>query len=264
MTPHGDSLRLLLTRPAEECAALARTLAARGFFSSSLPLLAIHPLAENTEQRTRILALDTYQAVLVVSKAAARLGLALLDRYWPQAPVRQSWFTPGAASGQILRDYGLRTHWPHQGDTSEALLALPELAAVLDVPAAKALIIGAEGGRTLLADTLRAWGVAVESLILYRRVLPDYPDGLLLHRMQEERLNALHISSGQGLQHLVQLAGSDWPKLARLPLFVPGARVAELARRAGARQAVDCRGASSESLLAALHQYSYFSEGLAQ
>ncbi|HAJ88145.1 MAG TPA: uroporphyrinogen-III synthase, partial [Pseudomonas sp.] len=36
--------RLLLTRPAEECEALAATLAEAGVHSSSLPLLAIEPL----------------------------------------------------------------------------------------------------------------------------------------------------------------------------------------------------------------------------
>uniref|UniRef100_A0A915DRI9 Uroporphyrinogen-III synthase n=1 Tax=Ditylenchus dipsaci TaxID=166011 RepID=A0A915DRI9_9BILA len=44
------------------------------------------------------------------------------------------------------------------------------------------------------------------------------------------------VSSGQGLEHLQQLAGADWPQLARLPLFVPSPRVAGQARAAGAQQ----------------------------
>lgn len=86
--------RLLLTRPAEECEALAATLAEVGVHSSSLPLLAIEPLPESAEQRATILELDRYCAVVVVSKPAARLGLELLDSYWPQPrSVR-----PGSAS----------------------------------------------------------------------------------------------------------------------------------------------------------------------
>ncbi|NQD91505.1 uroporphyrinogen-III synthase, partial [Pseudomonas sp. CrR25] len=76
--------RLLLTRPAEECSALAAALAEHGIYSSSLPLLAIEALAETAEQRAIILELDRYCAVIAVSKPAARLGLQLLDRYWPQ------------------------------------------------------------------------------------------------------------------------------------------------------------------------------------
>ena len=50
--------RLLLTRPAEESAALAFELAAAGIFSSSLPLLAIWPLPLSDAQRALIAGLD--------------------------------------------------------------------------------------------------------------------------------------------------------------------------------------------------------------
>jgi len=62
------------------------------------------------------------------------------------------------------------------------------------------------------------------------------------------------VSSGQGLEHLRQLADADWPRLARLPLFVPSPRVAEQARALGAQQIVDCRGASAAALLAAVQR----------
>jgi len=255
MATRPNPLRLLLTRPIEDCTALAQTLANQGFYASCLPLLAIEPLPETPKQRASILALDNYQAVLVVSKAAARLGLALLDRYWPQPPIQQSWFTPGKASGQILKDYGLKAYWPPNGDTSEAMLALPKLHAALDNAKAKALIMCGEGGRNLLADSLQSQGVTVDILPLYRRVLPDYPKDILLQRIEQERLNAFYVSSAQGLQHLIQLAADNWSELAGLPLFVPSERVAEQARAAFATKVIDCQGASSQALLAALHQY---------
>lgn len=90
--------RLLLTRPEEECAALAATLGEAGVHCSSLPLLAIDPLEETPEQRALMLDLDRYCAVLVVSKPAARLGLERLDRYWPQPRSR-----PGSASARRPR-----------------------------------------------------------------------------------------------------------------------------------------------------------------
>jgi len=255
MATRPNPLRLLITRPAEDCVHLANVLAAQGFFSDSLPLIAIEPLPESAEQRAKLLALDEYQAVLVVSKTAARLALERLDRYWPQPPVKQRWFSPGAGSGQLLRDYGLDADWPTQGDTSEAILALPELQQALSCPNPKALIICGEGGRTLLAGSLRAQGVIVDTLALYRRVLPVYPRDTLLQRIEQQRLNALYVSSEQGFRHLVQLAGEHWPQIAALPLFVPSARVAKQARVAGAKKTIDCRGASSTALLSTLHQY---------
>jgi len=248
----ANGWRLLLTRPAEECTALAGRLAEAGIQSSSLPLLAIEPLAETPELRSLFLDLDRYSAVIVVSKPAARLGLELLDRYWPQPPANQHWFGVGAATGELLAEYGLTVAWPTDSEDSESLLALPELAAARAMPQSRVLILRGEGGRELIAESLRREGVAVDHVELYRRTLPDYPPGILLERISTERLNGLQVSSGQGFEHLRQLAAADWPALLRIPLFVPSPRVAELARAAGSQTVVDCHGASATALLAAL------------
>ncbi|MDY7572131.1 uroporphyrinogen-III synthase [Pseudomonas fragi] len=246
--------RLLLTRPAEESAALAAELAAAGIYSSSLPLLAISPLTMTDAQRALIAGLDRYCAVIVVSKPAARLGLELVSQYWPHAP-RQKWFSVGAATAQILADYGLDVSYPQRGDDSEALLAMPELKSAVGGDQPSVLILRGEGGRELLADRLRSIGAQVDYLEVYRRVLPSYPPATLSRRVEVERLNALVVSSGQGFEHLRQMAGDSWPMLGCLPLFVPSPRVAELARSAGAQHVVDCRGASATALLAALREH---------
>ena len=243
--------RLLLTRPVEECVALSATLAEQGVFSSSLPLLEIEPLQLSAEQHSIFANLNRYNAVIVVSKPAARLGVALLR----SPPSGLPWFSVGAATAQILADAGLSTSFPTQGDDSEALLALPALQQALATSAApRVLILRGEGGREALADCLRGQGVTVEYLQLYRRRLPHYAVAALPERVYAERLNGLVVSSGQGLQHLLELAGAEWPNLAQLPLFVPSPRVAELAIAAGARAVVDCRGASAAALLAALRE----------
>ncbi|SDQ28169.1 uroporphyrinogen-III synthase [Pseudomonas sp. B21-032] len=245
--------RLLLTRPAEECSALARTLAEQGVFSSSLPLLETEPLALTPAQLGQVQALDQYSAIIVVSKPAARLALEQLNAHWPQPPA-QAWFTVGAATAQILDDHGLNVSYPAQGDDSEALLQLPALTAAIKRPQSRVLIIRGEGGRELLAERLAALGARVDYLELYRRYLPHYPEATLVRCIAGERLNGLVVSSGQGFQHLRQLAGEHWPQLAQLPLFVPSPRVAELARASGAQNVVDCRGASAAALLATLQE----------
>jgi uroporphyrinogen III methyltransferase/synthase len=246
--------RLLLTRPGQESAALAVTLAEQGVYSSSMPLLAIEALDESAEQRATVADLQRYCAVIVVSKPAARLGLDLLERLQLQVPAEQPWFSVGAATAQILHEHGLQVHYPEQADDSEALLALPQFQQALAAAASpQVLILRAESGREFLSERLRGQGVQVDYLPLYRRVLPDYPPGALSERVQAERLNALVVSSGQGFVHLRELAADAWAELARLPLFVPSPRVAEMARAAGAQFVVDCRGASAAALLAALH-----------
>lgn len=251
--------RLLLTRPQAESQALAATLAEVGIFSRSLPMLDIEVLEEAPGQHAAVQGLDRYSALVVVSKPAARLLIDLLLRYGKCPPPSQRWFSVGAATAGVLDGYlvpqGLAAIYPAFGDDSEALLALPMLDEALNVSAPRVLIVRGEGGRELLADSLRQRGVQVDFLELYRRVLPQYPAGAALELVQAEQLNALLVSSGQGLLNLREHAGAAWARLARLPLLVPSPRVAEMARAAGAEQVIDCRGASAAAVLAALQDH---------
>jgi uroporphyrinogen-III synthase len=243
--------RVLLTRPAEESTALAALLSQAGIYSSRLPLLETQALAVTAEQQAVFDALQRYCAVIVVSKPAARLALQRLGNAVPPMP----WFSVGAATAQILAGHGLDVHYPATGDDSEALLQLPALREAIAQPGAKVLILRGEGGRELLAERLREQGASVDYLELYRRFLPVYETGALMQRIRLERLNGLVVSSGQGFLHLQALAGTDWPQVAQLPLFVPSPRVYEMARAAGAKKVVDCRGASAAALLVALGSY---------
>ena len=243
--------RVLLTRPADDCAALAAILAENHLFGSCMPLLAIEPLTLTATQLDVLRSTHRYSAVIVVSKPAARLAIDQLG-----AEANQSaWFSVGAATAAVLQEHGLRVTYPETADDSEALLNLAQLRTALQTPQPRVLIIRGEGGREALAEHLRAQGVAVDYLQLYRRCLPQYAAGALSERIDSERLNGLVVSSGQGLQHLQELAGEQWSTLRSMPLFVPSPRVAEMARAAGARNVVDCRGASAAALLTALREH---------
>nr|WP_189656876.1 uroporphyrinogen-III synthase [Pseudomonas sp. BW16M2] len=244
---------MLLTRPEEDCAALAQTLADAGIASASLPLLVIEAIAPDPAQVQRLRAIAEDQAIIVVSKPAARLLLEQLAQVGVTPP-SAGWFTVGEATARILQEHRLQVAFPAAGDDSEALLALPALRDAIAAPAPRVLIVRGVGGRELLAERLAEQGASVDYLELYRRCLPHYPATTLAQRIDGERLNGLVVSSGQGLEHLHRLAGADWPRFSRLPLFVPSPRVAEQARALGAKDIVDCRGASAAALLAAVQR----------
>ena len=244
--------RVLITRPTADSAVLAALLAEQQIYSSSLPLLDIEALPETPAQRSLMLNLDHYCAVIVVSKPAATLGIERVDQYWPQPPAEQHWFSVGEGTGRILADYGLSVSWPEQGDDSEALLALPKLHETLNIDAPRVLIMRADVGRDFLSEQLQERGTQVDFLPLYRRRLPVYPSGTLIQQIQHEQLNGLAVSSEQGLRHLIELAGDAWPRLTSLALFVPSPRVAKIAQDLGAEHVIDCRGASNQALLNAL------------
>jgi len=243
--------RLLLTRPEEESRALIARFADAGIFASSMPLLEIEPIVVDEIEAEKLARLHTYCAVIVVSKSAARFALPLID---PRNPLfaEQPWFSVGAGTGTLLRERGLAASWPLDGEDSEALLEMPALRKAIRQPGAKVLILRGEGGRELLADQLQRRGIEVDYLQLYRRRLPAYVSGALHERIQGERLNGIVVSSGQGFEHLRLLAGDAWPAIAPLALFVPGARVAQMARAAGAQHVVECRGANGAAVLTLL------------
>ena len=90
---------LLLTRAEPDNQRLASALAALGVSTRSLPLLSIEPQPESPDQRELMLDIDRYNAVIVVSPVAARLGVERLDAYWPQMPVGIDWFAVGHGTG---------------------------------------------------------------------------------------------------------------------------------------------------------------------
>ncbi|HZJ93799.1 MAG TPA: uroporphyrinogen-III synthase [Thiopseudomonas sp.] len=247
--------RVLITRPTADSAVLAALLAEQNIHSNSLPLLEIQALPETPTQRSLIYNLDQYCAVIVVSKPAALLGIERIDQYWPQPLAEQQWFSVGAGTGRILEDYGLPVSWPEHGDDSEALLALPKFIETINREDARVLIMRADVGRDFLAEQLQQRGVQVDFLPLYCRRLPVYPTGTLVKRIEQEQINGLVVSSEQGLRHLIELAGEAWPQLASLALFVPSPRVAQIARELGAQRVIDCRGASNQAVLNALHAH---------
>lgn len=243
--------RLLVTRAEPEASEQCLALAAQGVFASVLPALEIQPLPVTAQQQA--LLAQRYDAAIVVSKAAARL---CLQRLAGQPLPSEQWFAVGEGTGRLLMDAGLGAHWPSQGEDSEALLALPALTRALAGPAPRVLIVRGEGGRELLAGSLRERGASVDYLELYRRACPLGSAGEPATRVAAERLNGLVVSSGQGLEHLHALAAGRWPELAGLALFVPGQRVAAQARLLGAQQVIDCQGASTAALVSALAAHS--------
>ena len=241
---------LLLTRLAEDNQRLAHRFAALGVRTCSLPLLEIEAQAETPEQRRMLLDLDRYQAVMVVSPVAARLGLQRLDQYWPQWPVGIDWFAVGASTARILEQVGLDVQWPQAGQDSEALLALPRWQALLQQPDLRVLIWRGQGGRQWLATQVQAAGGQVDYLELYRRVMPAQLR-VQLPRMAAE-VGGILLMSAQALEHWHEAAGEDWLRQSAWRCWVPSERVAESAKALGCKDIIVCRGADDDAVIEAV------------
>lgn len=242
---------LLLTRAAADNQRLAEKLAARGVRVWQLPLMQLVEEPEGAVARQMILDLDRYQAIMVVSPAAARLGLQRVDSYWPQMPVGIDWFAVGESTARCLREVGLVVHVPDQGQDSESLTALPAWQTLLHQPDLRVLIWRGVGGREYLADQVRAAGGRVDYLELYRR---QPAEGLResLNEALQHKPGGILLLSSQALEYWHQAAGEQWSAQAEWRCWVPSQRVAAQAAELGCRDIIICNGADDDAVIEAV------------
>jgi len=256
-------LSVLLTRPARQATGITRLIEEHGGRVSHLPLIEIEAIQDGPDFeriKSGILALDNYTAAIFVSTNAATIGMEWIDRYWPQLPVGLSAYAVGPGTGNLLRQFSWPVHYPDSGITSEDLLALPGMQ---DVRGKRVALFRGQGGRELLAATLRERGAQVDYIELYRRLEPHYDPAQVLAQLRDDDVHAIVTTSQQILQALLALGangGEDKASAAllsllrQLPVIVPSQRVRELALAAGIKQVIDAGGADDGTVVRALLQ----------
>ncbi len=255
-----DGVPVLVTRPAGRANALLEGLRAAGALAYHQPLLRIVPLhpeqdaAQLAAGRERILDLDRYARVICVSVNAVQHGLDWMAQYWPQWPLGQRWYGVGAATAAALRDWGLVATQPGGSMTSEALLALPELA---DVQGERILIVRGIGGRNELARVLQARGAQVDYLECYRRAPADLTGGELCQLLRERAIAAVCLNSGETLVHYqALLREGGCIEAGGAPLLVlPAQRLLQQAREMGFDRVTLAENASDAATIAALERW---------
>jgi uroporphyrinogen-III synthase len=145
---------------------------------------------------------------------------------------------------------------PRERFDSEALLALPELACGR-VAGRRIAIFRGDGGRELLADTLRERGATVDCIACYRRSGPPHGVAPLLAAWRAGRQDALAVSSSEGLRYLYDGLDDEGRRfLAATPVFVPHARIAENARALGLGRVIETAAADA-GIVAGLCAYNW-------
>ena len=241
------SIRALVTRPQVQAQSLAEAIRSRQGHAWVLPMLTIAPVTETPQMRSLLLELDQFDKVIVTSQHAAHYGLTLIDQYWPQLPVATDWFAIGPQTANTLSYYGIDVKTPSESMDSEALLNLNDLSSVRQQ---KILIIKGKGGRTLMADTLKARGAIIEQLETYERKSPDYTTNPLPDVLRKKRINTVLCASGETVTNLLNfLPESEMPQLS---LVVPSQRIASAFAALPFRQVTVSEGAGNKAVLAAL------------
>jgi len=219
-----EGLGVVITRPREPAEALAAALAREGARTFVFPALAIEDAPPSAATEAAIAALGRAGLAIFVSAHAVEKGVAAVRARgpWPaQVPVA----AVGEATAEALRNSGFaRVISPRERHDSEALLALPELAAV---SGREIVIFRGHGGRERLKDELEARGARVAYAECYRRVRPASDPAPLLAAWARGEVQAVSVLSGETLENFVALLGeAGAPRLAGATLVVPHEAIA--------------------------------------
>jgi uroporphyrinogen-III synthase len=246
---------ILVTRPAGRADDLTIAIEAAGGSVRHIPLLELVPLdrVADAEQwlhtRECVAHLGRYERVIAVSVNAVDYGLDWIMRNWQErVPPQIRWYGIGAATVAALAGWNIDAQGAADM-TSEALLALPELQ---QVKGEQFLILRGVGGRETLAQTLRARGAEVDYAECYRRRRPQL-DTVQQTALWQPPADAVCVNSGETLANLWEYLPEPARRLYhRVPLLVPGERVAQQARALGFERVVVAANAGTAATLAAL------------
>lgn len=242
-------LHVLNTRPVGRSHPLDQALTAAGALISSLPLLETIPSDMSPADRRKLMDLDRYRAVFVVSPTAAELGLDALQEYWPQWPVGQAWIAVGHATARVLERSGLAP-WVPALETSEGVTTLPPLAALQ--AGDRVLVLRGEGGRNLVRDWLQSRAVLVDYLDLYQRRLPEEAAGQWSRIVAVGEPDVVVLTSGESLRHWLAVAGES---ARRIPALLISDRLADQARTAGILTILTAAGTQPGQILLTLQAW---------
>ena len=224
--------RVMVTRPAHQAHRLCELLEAEGAIPVLFPVLEIVDPEDTAPARDVIARLAEFDLAIFISPNAVSRALNLINAQGG-LPSQLPLVTIGRGSARELRAVTGREPdiCPPGRFDSEALLALP---AMQNVSGKRIVIFRGEGGRELLADTLRQRGAEVEYADVYRRTRPQ-PDLERLRRdWARHGMDFICVTSGEGLRNLFEMVGplvQTW--LRQTQLVVVNERLTDIARELG-------------------------------
>jgi len=219
---------VLVTRPAHQAQGLCQAVAEKGGHAICFPVMEIVDLENSAALIGVIDCLDDYDIAIFISPNAVNRALNIIFSQ-RRLPESLKIAAVGKGSAKALRTLGVKTDiFPTTRFNSESLLALDDLQ---HVSAKKIIIFRGEGGRELLAETLRARGAIVEYAECYRRVKPKADIAVLMRYWARGEIDIISVTSNEGLRNLFDMVGQLGRKwLQKTPLVVVSQRAVDLAQ----------------------------------
>lgn len=245
-----SKLSIAVTRPADQASSLCTAINEHGGNAISFPLLAIAALDNYQTFEQQLNRLDSTDWAIFISSNAVDYAMPLLLKKLGKIPAHLKFAAIGHQTAKSLAAYGVaEVLVPQSRFDSETLLALPEM---LDVSAKTIAIFRGVGGRELMAETLKARGADVYFAESYRRINPQANTDLLQQQWQQNKLDAIVVTSSEAMRYLLKMANNaQW--LRHITLCVNHERIAEQPRQLGLKVLV-AQAPGDEAMLQCLSQ----------
>lgn len=239
-----EGLKVLVTRPEAQATSLVNALRERGAIPVALPTIEIAPVQDAADLLANI---DHYDDLIFISSNAVNHALKHIQ------PTSQRIIAIGKNTAVTLQAHGITAEITPLIANSEGLLAEPALQTLDN---RNMLIIRGNGGRELLADTLRKRGAHVTYANIYTRECPS-TDCSKLNENWRATIDVVTTTSNQVIDNLLMLCGKT-AEILRTPVLVVSSRCAEHARSLGFIHILQSDGASTDAILACLESASLF------
>lgn len=225
------SLNVLVTRPIHQSENLAKLIREQGGNPILFPVIEIKPLQIDFLNYN----FNEFDLAIFISANAVKYSI----------PVNIESFAVGKATANCLKT----AKFPAPPFNTEALLEMPEMQESA-ISGKKIVIFRGEGGRELLANTLKQRGANVTYINVYKRVQPPVP--AWIHNI---KIDLIIITSSEGLQNFMNmLDGHAW--IRNTPMVLISTRIKVVAEKLGIIAPIFVAPkASDDGLLAAILNY---------
>ncbi len=243
-------MNILITRPRALASTLCQKIQDLGHRPECIPTIEIQPSPKYTLAEGQAL-FNNIQIAIFTSQAAVRYATPLIQAdpsLWPAI----TYMAIGPGTQQALQALGIPSVRIPEAPPyeSESLLMLSVLQNIKDLSIA---IVKGEGGRTLLAETLKARGAIVHPLEIYLRGLPTYNIETMLASWDQHPPDLSVSTSASALEHLIALfPPTALHYLQKHPIVVVGSRMLALAHQRGFEKPLLATGADDSAIISAI------------
>jgi len=217
---------ILVTRPKHQAGGLCDLIEQQGWDAVRFPTLKIVAVKSNKIEQ-QIGTIEQYQWLIFISSNAVNFALKANGgkiEHFQKSLIA----AVGKTTEKALSAAGLKVNLvPMLAFNTEGLLATEEM---MHVKGRSCLIIRGDGGRETLAQCLRERGATVDYMEVYSREIPLDNKINVSQMLEQDKLDAITITSGDALKHLLIMVDNELhAKLTLIPLIVISERIKVLA-----------------------------------